>query len=192
MIEINLLPAQLRKKRKVIPNLPAKVFLILPSVVVGILIFLHLLFIGIILIEKNQISGLQQEWQALTDKKKEAEDIRSQLGLMEGKLGGIAQLSEGRIPWVVKLNKISDFLPQGLWLTRLSIDAKTLNLEGSAISLKSEEMSLISKCLQDLKADKDFFADFSDLELKSIQRRYIKDIEVVDFIIAGNLITGTK
>jgi len=187
MIEINLLPAQLRKKKRILPKLPSKVFLLLPSFIIGVLIVLHIIFLvgGILL--KNQVSSLDKQLQAISGQKKEADSIKTQLGLMEGKLGNISQLSESRILWAAKLNKISDNVSLGFWLTRLSINEKTLTLEGSIVSLKAEEMTLINKFLQDLKKDAVFFANFNDLELKSIQRRFIKAIEVVDFIIIGTL-----
>ena len=187
MIEINLLPAQLRKKKRILPKLPSKVFLLLPSVIIGVLICLHIIFLVVGILLKNQVSSLDRQLQAISGQKKEADSIKMQLGLMEGKLGGITQIAESRLLWAQKLNKISDNLSLGLWLTRLSINDKTFTLEGSVVSLKSEEMSLVRKFLQDLKNDNSFFADFIALDLKSIQRRFIKVIEVVDFIIIGTL-----
>lgn len=90
-----------------------------------------------------------------------------------------------RIIWAEKLNIISNELPSGIWLKRLIVTEELFSLQGVAVSLRAEEMDLIGSFLGNLKTEQGFYADFSDLAVKSIQRRSIKVVEVVDFTIAG-------
>jgi len=44
-------------------------------------------------------------------------------------------------------------------------------------------MISVGKLASNLKGDKDFYSDIKNLDLTSIQRRNIKSVEVVDFLI---------
>lgn len=110
-----------------------------------------------------------------------------EINSLQDEQAGLNKLFGKRIIWAKKLNTISNQLPTGIWLNRIIITESLFSMEGSSVSLKSEEMKSINTFLENLKKEADFLADFQDLALKSIQRRSIKLIEVVDFIIAGIL-----
>jgi len=99
----------------------------------------------------------------------------------------IKQLTDQRIDWAQKLNQLSLKLPSGIWFTSISISPSSLTLSGSVVSLQKQEMALIKRFMDSLKNDKDFFKDFSSLELSSVKTRTIVTYEVVDFNLIGNL-----
>jgi hypothetical protein len=62
-----------------------------------------------------------------------------------------------------------------------------LFIEGSAISQNANEIASVSRLISELKGSDDFMADFTELELGSIQRRRIKNVEIADFVITMKL-----
>ena len=97
----------------------------------------------------------------------------------------LQQLSNQRINWAEKLNKLSLNLPPGVWFTDLSVTQKDFILKGSVIALQKEEMSLIHKLLSGLQNDPGFIGDFYNLELASVQNRAVGGYEVSDFTLVG-------
>jgi ligand-binding sensor protein len=94
-----------------------------------------------------------------------------------------------RITWADKLNKLSLYLPSGVWITDISVTSKDFILKGSVISLVKDELTLINTFLDRLKADKEFFINFENIELSSIERRGVGSYEVADFTLNGKLKT---
>jgi Tfp pilus assembly protein PilN len=186
MIEINLLPEELKTKSKKIYAEP-KYFLYLVLSFVGILIVIHIcLFLVSILIGYN-FNVLNNKWQRLVPQRKILEDFKNKYALVSADTVLIQQLTRQQVNWSEKLNKISLDLPAGIWFNEVSLSAKNLFLKGSAVSLQKEEMNLINKFIDNLKKDQDFFSDFNNLELTSVQRRIIGSYEIVDFVLVGTL-----
>ena len=91
------------------------------------------------------------------------------------------------IRWAQKLNIISDSLPKGVWLKRLALDDGVLFIEGSAISKQQKEMINAHSFTSLLKEDKSFLTHLNDLELGSVQRQKIQNLEVADFLITAKV-----
>lgn len=185
MIAVNFLPLDLRKKKKILPSVPSGLPVKIFSITVGILIAVHLLLIIAIMGGKFYLKTLTKMVNEKLPRTQEAANVTQEIRKLETEQIDIDQLFGKRIFWAQKLNIVSDQITTGIWLNRLIITETLFSLEGTAVSLKGEEMKMISSFLESLKAQADFFSDFDDLALKSIQRRSIKSIEVVDFIIAG-------
>jgi hypothetical protein len=61
---------------------------------------------------------------------------------------------------------------------------QVLVLQGSAVSQSpGEEAAVVGKFMESLRNSKDFFADFEDIKLSSIQRKKLGAIEVMDFTV---------
>ncbi len=187
MIELNFLPLELRKKKRAAPlmpsGLPIKIFWWVLSIIIGI----HLLLILIMLGENLYLKTLSAKLEEKMPKTQETLSATKEINSLQDEQSGLNKLFGRRIIWAKKLNIISNCLPSGVWLSRIIITDNLFSMEGSSVSLKSEEIKAINALLESLKGEADFISDFQDLALKSIQRRSIKSIEVVDFIIAGIL-----
>lgn len=188
MIEINLLPedVKLRAKAKKTGSgkgIEAKhLFYIIPALL-SALILAHLL-LALVSIAKNvQLAMLNGKWQKLEPQRKAFEDFNREFSLLSEDTKAIQQLAQQRINWSEKLNKISLLLPGGVWFNDLSVSQKGLSVQGSVISLQSEEMVLINKFMDNMKSDAAFFKDFTKIELGSVQKRVVGGYDIADFTL---------
>ncbi|MFH0839946.1 MAG: hypothetical protein V1883_02890 [Candidatus Omnitrophota bacterium] len=210
MIEINLLPHEIKRKRRKI-ELPDISFLPVLAGFLGIIIIIHL-FVGLMVAMKAKtFKGLERKWQSVLPNKEEADNIKAELTSTRTKIDTIDELIETRRSWAVRLNDISDSMIPGVWLNKLWLEKRviiqevreaktnsekgatkaakepkktiirTLHLNGSVIAGGGEETAVIGKFIRSLKDNKNFMPDFSDIESASIQRTKLKDAEVMDF-----------
>ncbi len=84
-------------------------------------------------------------------------------------------------------NKINQAVPKGLWLNRLSFSYNGLVIGGGVFSFGTEEISLVNKFFNELKNDELFLENFSNFNLDSVQRRVIKEYEILDFLLTADI-----
>ncbi|MHB8155446.1 MAG: hypothetical protein ACYDFR_05280, partial [Candidatus Omnitrophota bacterium] len=78
-------------------------------------------------------------------------------------------------------------LPSGVWFNEIKISVKDMIIQGSVISLVKEEVNLINKLLENLKADSEFSRDFVSFELSNVQKKNVGGYDIADFILTGAL-----
>jgi len=189
MIEINLLPPEMRKKKLELPEIP------LMPVGVGILCVFVIgsLILGLAVHRKNsQLKILRREWEERIPLKKEADGFKAEIERLRRKSALLEDLSKRRFLWSVKLNSLSDLIPMGIWLTELSLDEmgemRFLTLEGIAMPFKGQEMiALVTRFMDALKNDKRFFFGLEDIELGPIERIKVEEAEVMRFSLICRL-----
>lgn len=190
MIEINLLPEELKAKpkaKKFGVGIEIKYFLYLIPFIIGLLICVHI-YLAILNITKNsQLRSLNNKWQELQPQRKILEDFNKEYAILSEDAAAIQQLTKQRINWAEKLNKLSVNLPSGIWFNEISISSGNFILQGSVVSLQKEELSLINKLIDSLKNDTAFFKDFGNLELSSVQKKIIGGYDIADFVLQGTL-----
>ncbi len=190
MIDINLVPENLRKKHKtaVIPtvtfNLPSEATIGLIGGLVVLLIIVDLSLLTITCKKIAQKKKLDKEWEELLPDKWKAERMSNELRSLQGKKTAMEKITKGqRILWAPKLNTISDSIPQGLWLHRIALEQGVLTIEGSAVSKIADEMMSVGNFTSHLKNQKYFVDRLQNLEVGSIQRRRIGAVEISDFSV---------
>jgi len=188
MIEINLLPPEARKKEQNFKlPIPKETLVLFGGAVIVLLVLIHLLLMGALAAKKVKYLGLNMEWQKILPEKTKIDTLKSDQKEITEKIKSIDKLTKkGRMSWARKLNIISDVLPQGVWVRLINFSGKSLTIEGSSVSLRGEEVILVNKFASALKNNADFYSDFKNLEVGSIKRRQIKNIEVADFILTAN------
>jgi Tfp pilus assembly protein PilN len=134
-----------------------------------------------------KVTSLSNKWAGLTGQRKELDAFMQMHAAFSEDAIILQQLTNQRIAWAQKLNKLSLNLPAGVWFNDLSVNEKDFVLKGSVISLQKEDMGLIHKFLSSLQTDPGFFGDFYNLELSSVQNRSIGGYEVSDFTLTGTL-----
>ncbi len=185
MIEINLLPPELKTTAKKMTIQENYLLYIIPGLI-GIIIFIHL-FLGLsVAIKKIQLGALSKKWNSLESQRKTLEDLQGGHDISHSESRVIQQAMAKRINWAKKLNKLSLKLPLGVWFNEITVSPKNFILKGSVISLQQEEMNSINKFIENLKSDTDFLNDFNSLELGPIQRRTVGGYDIVDFILSGS------
>ncbi|MCA9393381.1 MAG: PilN domain-containing protein [Candidatus Omnitrophica bacterium] len=194
MIEINVVPQELRKKKKK-KLLPGGVE-IPPEVIIGsigglffLLILAHigLLFLNVSKMKEHK--ALKQEWQQLLPQKEKVDGVVNDMRKLQNKHKAIVKVTGGEaIDWAQKLNLISNELPRGVWLTKIALTPEMLFIEGSAISKSQDELINVHKFTSNLKRQSAFMHELTELELGSIQRRSERGIDVADFLITTKLV----
>ena len=189
MIKINLLPEELRPKpKKPGIDLESKetLYFFIP-LVFGLLVIIHLALGGFFLLKNLQLGMLSSKWHKLDTQRNAVDNFRSESLQLSEDAKALQQITAKSIKWAPKLNKLSLSLPAGIWFRSLSLNASTLNISASVISLQKTEMALINQFIENLKKDNDFFADFTNLDLGSVEKRPVGGYEIADFTLTGIL-----
>jgi hypothetical protein len=185
MITINLLPKEFRRSEKKQIVLPYKTLLVL---VVLVLIFLHLTSFVLAFFNKIQIAHLQNCWEKVEPESKDAAVMREEIKKLEAELALVKAIYSRRVSLTQFFTVINLAFQRGLWLERFSFSYdEGLVLQGSVVSLSQSEMTIIGKFLQKLKADRAYAGALLGIELSSVQRRKVKDYDVVDFVLLGGM-----
>ncbi len=198
MIEINLLPEELKNKTKVRESDPAmvknqiaqiqdKAFIYAIPVLLGLFILMHFYFAVLWMAKGKQLNTLGRKWSALAQQKKELDVFNQEFSGASQNISLPVNLSRQRNLWAQKLNTLSLQLPAGIWFSEIILNNNNLTIKGSVVSLQSQEVSLINKLLDNLKTDLEFFQDFSSLELTKVQKRSLGGYDIADFALAGVL-----
>lgn len=186
MIETNLLPQELRLKDKKF-GVDLNYFLYLIPLVFGVLVCLHIYLATLGIVKHYHFRALNNSWQKLGPQRKILEEYKRENDAVSADAVLIQKLISQRITWSKKLNKLSLKVPSGIWFNELAFTPTDFILKGSAISLQKEELNLINKFMDSLKSDTDYFKDFNNLELSSVQRRTIASYDIVDFILVSTV-----
>jgi len=200
MIEINLLPAELRVKTKsksveyATVTKPGtfnqeQLFIYAIPVLLGLFVCANIYF-AIISISKNfQLVALNRQWVQLEPQRKALDEFNNEYSVTSQDTGLVQLLTNKRILWAQKLNKLSLNLPSGVWFNEITMSVKDVVIQGSVISLQKEEVNLINKLLENLKADSEFSKDFDSFELSHVQKKNVGGYDIADFILTGTLKT---
>lgn len=126
MIEINLLPEELRKKKRQaastgisqinLKNLP---FLKIAAIAISGLVAIQLIIFIVGLIYGTNYSMLEKNYKEILPRKQETEKLRLQVDNMSKKVFAIDELMVKRFSWTKKLSDLSDSMTPGTWLTEL-------------------------------------------------------------------------
>ncbi|RKY29889.1 MAG: hypothetical protein DRP74_08050, partial [Candidatus Omnitrophota bacterium] len=184
MIEINLLPDELKPKAKskvvaISGSDPTK-FLYLIPLAFAILLIIHILLFFTNSIKQAQLGCLNRRWSEFAPQRQQFESFSKEYESLIADTKLVQELTRKRIAWSQKLNKLSQYLPEGVWFNELILNKKSFLLQGSAVSLQRQELNLIRSFIDSLKNDRSFFEDFANLELTTIQKRVIAGYDVLD------------
>ena len=192
MININLIPPHLRQRRKSRLlgrlNIPLEIII---GCTAGLLMFLALIHVLLLLLNIRKLAYhqiLKGKWEAMAPDKENVDSVINEMRAVQGKYKAIEEIvTKGGVSWAQKLNILSDNLPRGMWFNKLDLDDEMLSVEGSAISRDTNEIINVHRLTVGLKENTEFMQDFAEIELGSIQRRKIKNVEIADFVITMRL-----
>ena len=189
MIEINLLPEELRKKKsEPVFNLnmeAEKLRFLAIGGAAGILILIVIaLFLGSF-IRKAQINDLLSREKVFSDRVSKIDSINKEITVLKAKMAVLDQITKRNFIWAEKINQLSDLVLPGIWFTRVYSDSgeNKLTIEGSVISKSEEAMASVGKFMKNLKDDVQFFKDFKNIRLESVQREAKDEMGIVNFQI---------
>jgi Tfp pilus assembly protein PilN len=191
MIELNLIPEELRKKRARI-ELPEIPLVPIAVAAVGALVVLQFALGSIIYLSQKQLAGLDKKWESLLPKKIALDKIKEEIAAVGEKVTAVEGLIKKQVHWSRLLNELSNSLTANIWITKLFYEespgrynkTRTLTLQGSAAGKSEEATSLIARFIEALKENKNFFADFDTVELISIREGQVAGQDVMNFTLA--------
>jgi len=130
MIEINLLPPELKKKRQKIalfkmPDMQKFTGIPLPIIIsgfFGFMVIVQLLVFGMVVIANKRFEVFQKNNETIMPQVNEVRKLKSQLNVMTNRVKAIDEIVEKRLNWAKKLNDLVYSVPSGVWLTTLYYD----------------------------------------------------------------------
>jgi hypothetical protein len=185
MLEINLLPEELRLKiQRSQPSSVDNLVYILPGILF-IIVIVHA-YLGLVYLTRNQVlAGLERTWKTLEPQRQEVLGLKSELSAESSDAKLVQGFLAKRVLAAPKLNALSLDLQPGIWFNDVTFGAKDLVVRASIVSLKMDEMDEINTFLENLKNDAKFSADFSSIEVGSVQRKTVGSYDVVDFVLTA-------
>lgn len=194
MIDINLIPDQLRKRRKSdffsggVFNIPREVLVGIGGGILALMLFVD----GLVFLAKVakffEYKHLQTKWQAILPDKTTTDSIKQNLQEVQKEVKSMKDIMEGQSSsWSQKLNTLSDSLPKGVWLRKISLNEKQLFIEGSTVSQGQSEILNVGNFVSNMKKDPQFMNDFESIEVDYIQSRKTEGLQVSDFTILAKL-----
>ncbi len=123
MIEINLLPEELRKKQMpklAMPDIPVA------GVKIGVVVFLglHALVVLTVILMNARLGAMRTEAGELGQMNRQITSQKAQTIAMQSRLKQIDGLTQRKFLWTSLLNALSDSTIKGVWLNRLSVVEK--------------------------------------------------------------------
>ena len=194
MIDINLVPEQLRKRRKNellsggIFNIPKEVMVGVGGGIIVLLLAVDVLFFMAKIVRFVQYQHAKGQWEAILPDKSNTDAIKKELQDLQKEVKSMKDIMEGHNAiWSQKLNVISSGLPKGIWLRKLTLNDKQLFIEGTTVSKEQNGMINVGDFVSNLKKDDEFMMNFDSIEVDNIQRRKNETLEVADFTILARL-----
>jgi len=194
MIEINLIPSQLRKKRKGTTfsgfnlNFPPEAVVGFVGGLIVALALIHVLLLGLLWSKVAQKNRLEKSWQNFLPQKQRADRLLNEWRGLQSKKTAIEKMTiERRILWAPKLNALTDSIPRGVWLNKVRLEGGILMIEGSVISKMADEMGSVGAFTTNLKTEKQFLGNLKNIEVGPLQRRKIQTTEIADFSITAKV-----
>lgn len=177
MIKINLLPVRAAKKKE---SARQQLSILLLSVIAVLVIALgfYSFTLAKISTAQDEISKSEQEIKSLKEKIGEIDNIKKFQEEVRKKLGILDQLRQNKTGPATRMAKLSDAVPEKVWLTKYTENGLNISLGGVAFN---EE--LIAEFMRNLQGSN----EFQNVELLVSEQMDIKDMKVKKFEISCSL-----
>ncbi len=201
IIQINLLPEELRKKERIklsLPEVPVRKALIL---FFGALFAVQASLSVFALVQKGGVGRVKKEIVELKIQNKEIMLRKADTASAKTHLKEIAGLTTRDFFWTKLVNDLSDSVTKGIWLLQLNLEEieasagalsqkakrgkshakiKTLRIDGRAVG-QGQETAFIGKFIKELKENASLSEIFQDVKLSNINQKKIREADVYDF-----------
>lgn len=210
MIELNLLPEELRKKempKLALPQVPVKGQLAAIAVFLGI----HVLFVVGAIYRQIDLLSSKSEVDRLRVANRGIMQQKAEITVAQARGKQIDAIITRKFYWTQLLNSLSDVTVKGVWLTQFSVSdknesmraksarsanrkgakartkdapdsARFFKIEGNAVG-SGQETAIIGKFIKEIKQNGFFAGMITNVELSTINQRRIRDVDVYDFLL---------
>jgi len=194
MIEINLLPPELRVKKRDPMKLPSFPIIPIAAGAICLLIAIQVLLLFFIQVKSISRNSLKKKITLLSASNKEAMAVDKNLREISSKVEVVDKLLSARFNVAKKLNDLSDSMVSGVWLRSLDVKKgealnepgvlrETLVIEGSRIISGDSTEGAIGKFVNSLKNNASFLSDFDNIEIAKEELKKVENTEIMDFVI---------
>lgn len=171
MIRINLLPYRASKKKETATQQIVAMGLVLVFAI--IIIFVHYgLTLGKINTANNEIKKSEDELAVLKKKIGEIDNLKKLQAEVQKKLDILNQLRKEKTGPAKRLARVSDILPEKLWLTRYSENGGNISVSGMAYN-----EDLIAEFMRSLSAS----PEFGNVELQVSEQQEVAGVKLKKF-----------
>ena len=192
MIELNLLPQELRKKEKKQVEMPKIPIISISIGIIGILILSYILLNLFLANNRNLLIVLTDKWQQMDPQKKKVEKIVLELSELEKQAAALKKVAKPDMDWTDLLSGLNKAMIPNVWLSDMKlVTSKEKETKGMPVSLaisgyvvgkqEEQETSIVAKFITSLKAQKEFYDNFKEVELKNMSSKDILGEEVMLF-----------
>lgn len=165
-------------------NLPKELLIGVGVGLVLLIVLTHLLLGAVWLTGMGRLSSTKAAWQKVLPDRIKLDAVNKETGDLKKKFNMLADMTTRKsVLWAPKFNAISDALPKGLWIRRMTLDKVGLTIEGGVVSRSQNEINNVGMFIAALKQNDYFMKGFSSLEVNSIQRGKNNSVEVTDFTV---------
>ncbi|MEA3489206.1 MAG: PilN domain-containing protein [Candidatus Omnitrophota bacterium] len=193
MIELNLLPRELRKKKKrQMPDIKPVPILV---GVAGVLVLVHILLALLVINNGILLKTLKKKWERMKPQKEMTDRIARETSELEKRVTAVRALAKPDLSWTTLLSGLNQAMIPNVWLSdlRLSFGGRAysirkegqvptqLNLTGYALGKSEEATSAVARFINSLKRNKIFFDYFKDVELQNMRSSTVAGEEVMNF-----------
>jgi type IV pilus assembly protein PilN len=174
MIKINLLPYRVSKKKET----AQQQLIMFAAILVGVLISMGAIYIitaGKINTTNSEITRSENELADLKKKIGEIDNLKKLQADVQKKLDILNQLRKEKTGPAIRLARLSDMVPEKMWLTKYQESGASVSISGLAYS---EE--LIAEFMRSIQASN----EFASVELQVSEQQEVSGIKLKRFDIA--------
>lgn len=146
---------------------------------------------------KREYSELEHKEAGLAVEPQRLIKLNEQKNILTSRLDFLEKLTEKRFQWSVKLNRINELIPDGIWLTEIVTERKItldpitkkpqgehliVSIRGRAVSAMIQDaIDLVGIFHDKLKNDEAFSGDFKDINLSSVTKGIVASRDIMNF-----------
>lgn len=195
MIELNLLPKELQKKRKKrkaaqMPKLP----LVQISVgIIAVLLLTHVVLLVLVRSNRKLSATLKQKWTEMQPQREKTDGIAKEINRLDKRVSAVRKITKPDLDWAQLLSGLNQAVIANIWLSEFKVNSAggdrgepggplvSLDLTGYALGKSEIAMSTVGRFMESLKRNKNFYIYFDEIELQNIRNAMISGEEVMLF-----------
>ena len=196
MIELNLLPEDLRKKKKTrtvqMPEIPV---IPIAAGVIALVTAAHFLLGLLVGYNDNLAKTLKKKWVSMEPQRKMTEVITRNINDLEKRTEAVKNIARPDLNWTRLLSGLNRAMIPGVWLNGMKItyngkpydinsastDPGELIISGYALGKSEVATAIAARFLNSMKETVDFSGYFREIELKSLRTGSVAGEDVMTF-----------
>ncbi|MFQ5952369.1 MAG: PilN domain-containing protein [Candidatus Omnitrophota bacterium] len=191
MIELNLLPKELRRKKKKKPTAMPEIPVI--PICIGVVCLLLVTHLTLIFLTKNNRDlsvTLKNNWDQMKPQKEKTDKFFTEMHDLQRRVEAVRLIAKPELSWAKLLNGLNQAMIPNIWLSDLKLTFEkgerrekpvSLDLTGYALGRSDVALPTVGRFMESLKKNKNFSPYFEEIELEDMRNYVISGEEVMMF-----------